>query len=118
MSLVTERINHSGACPFIDLTEIEKDLYRGAGWRLARFESGCLKGLFALGDVEYQANTQAMAVEAVEAAATWCAHAEGEIWLVLCSSYQLCEPRQIDRNDPAAMAHLARVIGEMIAEDL
>ena len=117
MSLVSERINHSGACPFIDLTESEKDLYRGAGWRLARFDLGILVGLFVLGDVEYQANTQAMAVEAVNAATAWLAHAEGEVWLVFCSSYQLCEPRKIAPNDPADMAHLARVIGEMIAEE-
>lgn len=111
MSLVSDRIDHTGACPVIDLTEAEKDLYRGAGWRLARFEGGILMGLFNPADVEYQANTQAMAEESVDAATAWLANAVGEVWLVLCSAYQLCEPRRIAFDDPASMAHLARVIG-------
>lgn len=117
MPLVSDRIDYTGACPFIDLTEAEMHLYRGAGWRLARFEDGILMGLFNPDDVAYQANTQAMTEEALDAATAWLANAVGEVWLVKCSCYQFCMPRRIAFDDPAAMAHLARIIGEAMANE-
>ena len=110
MSSVSERIDHTGACPVIDLTEDEKDSTEAPAGGLPVLKAAS-SWACSIGDVEYQPNTQAMAEEAVEAATAWLANAVGEVWLVLCSAYQLCEPRRIAFGDPASMAHVARVIG-------
>lgn len=113
---VQDRIEKAPACEVINLTEAEKDIYNGAGWKLARFVDGALVGLFDPTEVEYREDVQAMADEALENATAWLANAEGEVWLVMCSSYQFCEPRRITLTDAAALAKLARVIGESLAD--
>lgn len=113
---IESRIEQAPACQVINLTEPEKDLYTGAGWKLARFENGVLASFFDPMEVAYQADVQAMADEALEAATTWLANATGEVWLVMCSCYQLCEPRRITMGDAAALARMARVFGEQFAE--
>ena len=113
---VINRIEQAPACEIINLSDAEKDIYRGVGWKLARFVDGQLAGFFDPQEVEYQADVQAMADEAVDAALAWLANAEGEVWLVMCSCYQLCEPRRITFTDAAAIAHMARVFAEQIAE--
>lgn len=113
---VLDRIEQAPACKVINLFESEKDLYTGAGWKLARFENGTLAAFFDPMDVEYKADQQAQADEALEAATAWLANARGEVWLVMCSCYQLCEPRRIAWGDAAALAHMARVFGEQAPE--
>ncbi|MEW6314648.1 MAG: hypothetical protein AB1513_11515 [Pseudomonadota bacterium] len=111
---VTSRIEQAQACEVINLTEAEKDIYSGSGWKLARFVNGQLAELFNPTDVEYKDDAQAMADEALDKSLAWIANAEGEVWLVMCSCCQLCEPRRITLTDASAMARLARAIGEAV----
>lgn len=111
---VQDRIEQPPACEVINLSEAEKDIYSGAGWKLARFVNGQLVGLFDPAEVEYREDVQTMADAALENATAWIANAEGEVWLVLCSCYQLCEPRRITLTDASALARLARAIGEAV----
>ena len=115
---ISNRIEQTPACKVINLTESEKNFYTGAGWKLARFADGQLVGFFDPLEVEYREDTQAMADEAMENATAWLSVAEGEVWLVMCSGYQLCEPRRITLTDASALAHMARVFGEAISEEL
>lgn len=92
---VTDRIEQAPAFEVINLTEAEKDLYTGSGWKLARFENGMLAGFFDPMDTPFNENTQAMVDEATDNATAWLANAKGEVWLVMCSCYQLCEPRRV-----------------------
>lgn len=117
MANVKDRIEQARACEVINLTDSEKAIYSGAGWKLARFENGMLKEFFDPMDMPYYDDSQRMADEAIEAAAAWLAGACGETWLVLCSCYQLCGPRRILITDAAALAHVARVFGEQIMEN-
>lgn len=112
---VQSRIEQAPACEIIKLTDAEKDIYSGAGWKLARFVDGQLVGLFDPAEVGYREDVQAMADEALENATAWIANAEGEVWLVMCSCYQLCEPRRITLTDASALARMARVFGEALA---
>lgn len=111
---VKDRIEQAPACEVINLTEAEKDIYSGGGWKLARFVDGQLVGLFDPTQVEYREDVQAMADEALENATAWIANAEGEVWLAMCSCYQLCEPRRITLTDASALAKMARVFGEAL----
>lgn len=114
---VIDRIEQAPACEVINLSEAEKDIYCGAGWKLARFVDGQLAGFFDPMEIEYNSDTQAMADEAVDAAIAWLADADSEVWLVMCSSYQLCEPRRIEFTDASAIAHMARMFADQIAEE-
>ena len=114
---VIDRIVQAPACEVINLSDVEKDIYSGTGWKLARFADGLLAGFFDPMGIEHQSNTQAMAEEAVDAAIAWLANAEGEVWLVMCSCYQLCEPRRIVFTDASAIAHMARIFADQIAEE-
>lgn len=113
---VADRIEQATACEVINLTGAERDIYTGAGWKLARFENGHLAGFFDPMNVPYNANTQAMTTEALDAAVAWLANANGEVWLVMCSSGQLCEPRPVSLQDVAALARMARVFAEQFAD--
>lgn len=116
MASVESRIEQAPACEVINLAAAEKNLYTGAGWKLARFENGTLVGFFDPLDLPYQATSQAQIGAALEAALAWIGNAQGEAWLVLCSCYQLCEPRRVALDDVSALAHMARVFGEQFAE--
>lgn len=113
---VSDRIEIAPACHVINLTELEKNLYTGAGWKLASFKQGQLTGFFDPEDIEWHADEKVMANMAIESALAWLANAEGETWLVMCSCYQLCDPRKITLNDPSALAHMARVFAEQFVE--
>lgn len=113
---VKDRIEQAPACEVINLTEAEKDLYTGAGWKLARFVDGTLAGFFDPMEVESRDDVQAMADEAIENATAWFANAEGDVWLVMCSCYQLCEPRRIALTDASGLARMARVFAEQFME--
>ena len=111
---VTDRIEQASACKVIILTEAEKNLYTGAGWKLARFVEGQLVGFFDPMETEYREDVQAMVIDALENATAWLANAESEVWLVMCSCYQLCDPRRIMLNDASSLAYMARMIGEQM----
>lgn len=114
---VTDRIERAPACEVINLTDAERAAhYTGAGWKLARFEEGRLAGFFDPRDVPYNTDLDVMANEALDAAVAWLANASGEVWLVMCSCGQLCDPRRVSLQDAAAMARMARIIGEQFAE--
>ncbi len=116
---VIDRIEQAQACEVINLIGSEKDLYTGCGWKLARFVGSTLVGFFDPQEVKYQEDIQAMADEAVESALAWLANAEGEgeVWLVMCSCYQLCEPRRIMSSDVASLADMAQAFCEQFMED-
>lgn len=113
---IADRIEAAPACKVINLTEAEKDIYRGSGWKLARFENGVLAGFFDPMETPYNVDVQAMATEAVEAAQVWIANAVGEVWLVMCSCYQLCEPRKITLQDASGLAAMARVFAVQLSD--
>lgn len=86
----------------IALTEREKNLYTGSGWKLASFRDGVLVGFFDLDE-----STTRLDIE------IWVANIQGEIWLVMCSCYELCEPQPVfDRQgwNAVGLARVARVL--------
>lgn len=111
---VSDRIEQAPACEVINLTDAEKYIYSGAGWKLARFVDGLLVGFFDPADTEYREDMQAMADEAFENATAWLANADGEVWLVMCSCYQLCEPRRITLTDASSLAKMANAFAEQV----
>ena len=113
---IADRIEQAPACEVINLSESEKDIYCGSGWKLARFENGVLTGFFNPKDTPYRSDVQAMATEAVNNAAAWLANPVGEVWLVFCSGYQLCQPQRITLHDGAGLATMARVFAEQFIE--
>jgi hypothetical protein len=117
MATVSDRIKQSPVCEFIDLFEQEKNIYSGSGWKLARFENEKLAGFFDPMNVEWNSDVQAMADEALKAATAWLANAQGETWLVMCSCYQLCEPRRVSLRDPMSLAHMVRVFADQFMDD-
>lgn len=110
---VSERIEDAPMCEVINLTEAEAPLYTGAGWKIARFEDGELKGFFDPRTLPHIADAADAANEALHAATAWLAQAKGETWLVMCSSYQLCEPTPVSLNAPSSIARMARIFGEI-----
>lgn len=131
---VIDRIEQAPACEVINLTEAEKDIYSGAGWKLARFVDGTLVEFFDPVLLEYplEYGAQEMAEGSVRTAMTWLKNIEsgnaslsytngqrdgGEAWLVMCSCYQLCEPRRVTLTDASALARMARVFAEQLTEE-
>lgn len=129
MKTVADRIEQAPACTVINLDDVEKNLYTGAGWKLARFVDGTLVEIFdpLLLNFDSDADTEEMATTALRTATLWLNNIEsgnaarsctngvrdgGEAWLVLCSGYQLCEPRRVTPNTVAALAYMARVFAE------
>ena len=115
-----DRIEQTPACKIINLTEAEQHIYTGCGWKLAHFVDGQLIELFDPEEVEYREDVQAMADEALKNALLWVGEIEregkGEVWLVMCSCYQLCEPRRITLTDAGALAKMARVFTKQFYE--
>lgn len=116
MKTVADRIEQAPACAIINLDEEERGIYTGAGWKLARFVDGRLRGFFDPMNIPSEPDVQRMADAAVEAAITWLANAEGEVWLAMCSCGQLCEPRRVTFTDAAALARMARVFAEQFID--
>ena len=105
---VIDRIESAPACEVINLTEAEKEIYKRAGWKFARFKEGSL--------VEFFDHTEMTNIDdALAHAVDWIARGEGEFWLVMCSCYQLCEPGQVMLNDASAIARMARIFGELFS---
>lgn len=113
---VLDRITPAPACLVIDLSEAEKDIYRGCGWKLARFVDDKLVELFNYMNVADRPTVEETANDALAVAVEWLKSAEGETWLVMCSCYQLCEPFRIRLDDAASLARLARITGDTFAE--
>lgn len=115
---VAERIKPAPACGVIDLSEAEKRVYNGGGWKLALFKQGILTEFFSPMEVECLPDVDEMISDALEAATQWlqAKMPQGEVWLVMCSGYQLCEPRRISFND-TSVAHMARVFAEQLRDD-
>jgi hypothetical protein len=115
---IKNRIEQAPACKVINLTEAEKNIYSGAGWKLARFVNGQLISFFDPMEVPYQEDYRAMTAHALEKAKIWLINlpTEDEAWLVMCSCYQLCEPRRITLTDASALAKIARVFGEQMED--
>lgn len=109
---IVDRIEQASACDVINLRDAEKRIYIGSGWKLARFIDNCLVEFFDPMKVEFLEDAQAMTNKALKSAIVWIANAEGEVWLVMCSCYQLCEPRRVVLTDSSALAHMARVFAE------
>ena len=118
MKRAVDRIEQAPACAVIRLDEDEKNIYRGAGFMLARFVGGKLVELYDPGEVTYQSDQQAIATEAVGRAYAWINTTEGEHWMVECSCYELCEPRQLTITDPTAYASMANKVAERVINGL
>lgn len=114
---ISARIQQSEFCSYIELMEDEKEIYRGAGLKIARFENQKLVELFDPMNVPWKKNRKAMINNALENAVRWLESANGEVWLVMCSCFELCEPRRLTIHD-ASYAHMARVIGEDFRRDI
>ena len=95
--LVEDRIYRAPACNVIDVADDELDHYTGAGERLALFNDGRVTAMYdpmnsagykGVGDYDIDA--------VLDDVYGWVAGQEtGEIWLVHCSCYQMCEPLQL-----------------------
>jgi len=120
MTSVQSRIEQAPACTVINLTEAEKDSYSGAGWKLARFVDGHLVYLLDPLNLAYRTKEEGgvsrMIQESLDDAVAWMNEHPGEFWLVMCSCYQLCQPRRVSLTDSEAMADMARVFGEQFEE--
>lgn len=102
--MVKSRIKQAPACQVIELSESEKNLYLGSGYHLAHFREGVLVELKHLLDFCTAEDDSVNSM--VKAALAWHCLQDGEVWLVMCSSYELCEPRRLSVEDVASFAKL------------
>ncbi len=112
---VADRIEQASACEVINLTDSEKSIYSGAGWKIARFARGALVDIFDPMNVHYNADEKAMTRAAVDQAIAWMDdknNCSDEFVLVMCSCYQLCAPLVIAPADASGIARMARLIHE------
>lgn len=121
-----DRIEQDTDGKVINLTDTEKDIYTGSGWKLARFVDGQLVEFFDPILLEYprEYDAQEIADGAIRSAIVWLKNIEsgnaarsytngqrdgGEAWLVMCSDYQLCAPCRVTLNDAVALEHMAQI---------
>ena len=115
---VIDRIEQAPACGVINLSEAEKDIYQGGsggcGWKLARFDQGQLVELFNPLDRAQEGSNLRGAIDSmIKIVMDWLnLNKKEDIWLVMCSCYQLCEPRKSGILDAA---HVLRVFSDEIA---
>jgi hypothetical protein len=114
---ISNRIVESGTCPVIKLSEPEKDVYSGSGWKIARFVDGTLVDFFDPLDRPYNPDTETMVNEAFNAGRAWMERNKGEHWLVMCSGYELCEPRKLTLSDVESFAQMAHVFWETLSDE-
>tara|TARA_R100000808_G_C2136151_1_gene144488 strand:+ start:1252 stop:1623 length:372 start_codon:yes stop_codon:yes gene_type:complete len=117
---IHDRIKPYPACDAIDLTDHERDnIYKGAGGHVAAFDGTRLVRLHDVLDYEFisgedfgdEVNRGTKQAHAV--AKQW--QEEGlDVWFVVCSCGQLCDP--IEWNDPLTLAKVARHLGEAAAQ--
>lgn len=114
---IAARVDPVMAGGVIRLSEREKDVYRGAGLYLARFENGALASLLdPMDDAEFdgKASIEQVANQAVSKVLTWLRTDQGlgvEVWLVQCSCHELCEPRPVIVEGRFDTGGLARTVG-------
>ena len=110
---MNERINNNGV---IDLDQSEQEVYRGAGWMLARFVNSRLVALFDFGDFietdDLEHDTKVIAATALAFAAE-----PGDYATTMCSSYQLCEVTAFNPKNVADVARLTRLIFDASMEN-
>ena len=82
---------------------------------MARFENDRLVEFFDPLGLPYNPDLQAATKATLDAATKWLDDARGEVWLVMCSCGQLCEPKAISRSDAVGLAKMARVFREELA---
>jgi len=88
---------------FITLTDAEAEHYRGAGDAVAYFnDDGVITGIDYIGQVPEDG-----AKALIDKAMT-----HGNAWLGICSTYEFCEPRQLDANYTAGFAKIMRLVAE------
>lgn len=114
---VKSRIEQAPACEVINLTAEERGIYTGAGLKLASFVHGKLCGFFDPGAMPYRDNRAQQVRETAHAALAWTAETDGEVWIVMCSAGQLCDPRRIVITDAKSLAHLMRALAERAIDD-
>lgn len=113
---VRSRIQCVHCCEVINLTESEKDIYKGSGVKFARFKDCVLVELI---DPLQTPDEHLESVQQItRASVAYCVallNSPGvELWLVMCSCYQLCDPRRIMPDDPAGIATISHVIREQM----
>ena len=91
---VINRIEQASACKVINLFEDEMKLYSGAGWKLALFRDAQLVEFLDPLSVD-EDHPDIMSMCAMSWAENWFDQVDGEVWLVMCSRYQLRDPRRI-----------------------
>jgi len=88
---------------YITLTDAEAEHYRGAGDAVAYFDDdGVITGIDYIGQVP-EDGAKALVNKAMK---------HGNAWLCMCSTYELCEPRQLDANYTAGFARIMRLVAE------
>jgi hypothetical protein len=112
---VVHRIEKASDCEIIKLKDREKHLYTGCGWKIARFENSDLVEFFEPKNVSFKTSISDMANDAIDNAQKWLKKSTGETWLVMCSCYELSEPRQILMNDVSSLAKMCSVFYEELA---
>lgn len=98
-----EKANGNILCDVITLTEGEKDLYHGSGYALAKFVDDYLQELvyFTSFDDEDDAIDQCLNF----------GFGQDNVYLVMCSCYELCDPHHFITDDASSLAKLKRLIG-------
>jgi len=119
MSKVARRIEQpeNYLCPVILLSEEEKALYSGAGWKIARFEDGKLAGFFDPRQLTNVQDDLEAANAVLYATLEWLEEVHGETWLVMCSAYELCDPTPVSPLDAMGIARVGRVFAQQLLSD-
>ena len=117
---VTERIKQGPVCEYIQFLEEENDMYPGAGWALALFQNGNITKIASLSELHFPENSMQEEVDTLLSETRgWITENEsdGEIWMGMCSCYTFCELFKITTENPASYARIARIVGDMMAEE-
>lgn len=97
------RMKNGAACDYINLNDVEANLYSGAGWAIAHVEGDQIVKFVYLNQLEYE-NEEAEAKLAIDDALK-----RGDCWFGMCSSYQFCEPREMILDNPTLLAKIMRL---------
>jgi len=116
---VSERIERGAACEVINLSGTEETICRDCGWHLAAFKNGRLEFMQSLIDYPGRddCDLDLEAQQNFEQLNQWARQhiAEGhEVWMVMQSARQLCQPYRYKPEDSLANARLIRLCGEAL----
>jgi len=91
------------ACPYIELNDVEAELYHGSGNAIAYVtDKGQIEKFIYLTDLDEDG-----AQDACNAALD-----HGNAYLGMCSTYTFCEPQKLGGQNPALFARIARLVAE------